>query len=197
MLYIGVDPGASGGIAALLEDGRIYRLEKMPATDVDVLMLLEAIVGERDDRVIVAHAVLERIAAWRGCPMGPSTILKLAAHWGALQMALAACGIPYDVVQPQKWQAGMGCLTAGDKNVSKRRAQALFPGVTITHATADALLMAEYCRRQRSRDGENQGGKKEARQARAGTSSSSREAAGQGQEGASVQRRRRSSSSAR
>ena len=149
MLYIGVDPGASGGIAAVQTNGQVYQLEKMPATDVDVLALLTAW-REGGAGSLGAHAVLERVAAWRGCPMGPSTILKLGAHWGGLQMALSAVGIAYDVVQPQKWQAAMGCLTGGDKNVSKRRAQALFPGVTITHATADALLMAEYCRRQRS-----------------------------------------------
>jgi hypothetical protein len=41
----------------------------------------------------------------------------------------------------------MRCLTKGDKNVSKARAQELFPALKITHATADALLIAEYGRR--------------------------------------------------
>jgi len=38
-------------------------------------------------------------------------------------------------------------MTGGDKNVSKRRAQELFPEIKITHAIADALLIAEYARR--------------------------------------------------
>jgi hypothetical protein len=42
----------------------------------------------------------------------------------------------------------MGCLTGGDKNVSKNRALELFPEVDevkkITHATADALLIGKY-----------------------------------------------------
>jgi hypothetical protein len=41
----------------------------------------------------------------------------------------------------------MQCLTGGDKNISKRRAQELFPSLKITHAVADALLIAEYGRR--------------------------------------------------
>jgi len=41
----------------------------------------------------------------------------------------------------------MGCLTKGDKNVSKRRAQELFPALKVTHAIADALLIAEFARR--------------------------------------------------
>jgi hypothetical protein len=42
----------------------------------------------------------------------------------------------------------MGCLTKGDKNVSKKRAQELFPSIKCTHATSDALLIAEYGNRQ-------------------------------------------------
>ncbi len=38
-------------------------------------------------------------------------------------------------------------LTKGDKNVSKRRAQELFPALKVTHAIADALLIAEFARR--------------------------------------------------
>jgi len=38
----------------------------------------------------------------------------------------------------------MGCMTKGDKNVSKRRSQELFPQIKVTHAIADALLIASY-----------------------------------------------------
>jgi hypothetical protein len=41
----------------------------------------------------------------------------------------------------------MGCLTRGDKNVSKAKAQQLFPTMKITHAVADALLLAAYAQR--------------------------------------------------
>jgi hypothetical protein len=40
----------------------------------------------------------------------------------------------------------MQCLTKGDKNVSKAAAQRLWPKLKITHANADALLIAEYGR---------------------------------------------------
>jgi hypothetical protein len=38
-------------------------------------------------------------------------------------------------------------MSKGDKNVTKRRAQQLFPQLKVTHAIADALLIAEYGRR--------------------------------------------------
>jgi hypothetical protein len=63
-----------------------------------------------------------------------------------------AAGIPYDLVLPVKWQTAMSCRTKGDKNVSKARAQQLFPDVKVTHAIADALLIAEFCRRVRGSD---------------------------------------------
>jgi hypothetical protein len=64
-----------------------------------------------------------------------------------LQAVLTALRVPYERVRPQAWQKAMGCLTKGDKNVSKRRAQELFPSLKVTHATADALLIAEFNRR--------------------------------------------------
>jgi Holliday junction resolvasome RuvABC endonuclease subunit len=147
MIHIGIDPGATGGVAAITTAGVVWRLDKMPATDVDILALLEAVT---EGGIQPAHAVLERVQAWKGGPMGAWSAFKFGSSYGALQMALAACRIPFDLVQPQRWQAALGCLSGGKKNVTKRRAQALFPGVTITHATADALLMAEFCRRMRS-----------------------------------------------
>jgi hypothetical protein len=62
-------------------------------------------------------------------------------------MALTAAGIPFERVRPQVWQKAMSCMTGGDKNVSKRKAQELFPAIKCTHATSDALLIAEFGRR--------------------------------------------------
>ena len=66
---------------------------------------------------------------------------------GAIKIALVAESIPFDEVTPHKWMTVMGCLTNGDKHISKQRAQQLFPTAKVTHAIADALLLAEYCRR--------------------------------------------------
>ena len=82
--------------------------------------------------------------------MGATSAFAFGRGVGNLEMALTAAGIPFDRVTPQKWQKAMGCLTKGDKNVSKRRAQELFPGMKVTHATADALLICEYGRRTNS-----------------------------------------------
>jgi hypothetical protein len=80
--------------------------------------------------------------------MGVTSSFTFGNGFGHLEMALTAAGIPFERVSPQKWQKAMGCLTKGDKNVSKKRAQELFPSIKCTHATSDALLIAEYGNRQ-------------------------------------------------
>jgi Holliday junction resolvasome RuvABC endonuclease subunit len=66
--------------------------------------------------------------------------------FGFLLGCLAVHRIPFVLVTPQKWQKAMGCMSGGDKNKTKAKAQQLYPGERITHATADALLLATYCR---------------------------------------------------
>jgi hypothetical protein len=137
MRYIGIDPGQAGGIA-MLSDDTVPLTFKMPSTELDLLDVL--FVGNYRSR-----ACLEFV---RSSPqMGVVSAFSFGRGYGTLRMALIAVGIPFEEVTPQKWQQAMQCRTRGDKNVTKRRAQELFPGLKVTHATADALLLAEYCRR--------------------------------------------------
>lgn len=143
-VIIGIDPGASGGIA-WISDGEAC-VEKMPETLVDLWELL----GDIQHGKLIwnkqrCKAYLEQVHSMPG--QGVASSFKFGQGYGALEMALTAAGIPFERVTPQKWQKALGCLTKGDKNVSKRKAQELFPQLKITHATADALLIAEYGRR--------------------------------------------------
>jgi hypothetical protein len=79
--------------------------------------------------------------------MGVTSAFTFGRGYGSLLMALTAKRVPFDEVPPGTWQKTMGCLSGGDKNVTKRRAQQLFPAVKVTHAVADALLIAEFARR--------------------------------------------------
>jgi hypothetical protein len=138
-LYIGIDPGLSGGIAFIPTSGEPWA-HKMPETDRDLIDLL------RDStRDMEARATLEFVSS--SPQMGVKSAFTFGEGYGRLQMALTALGVPYERVRPAVWQKAMGCLTKGDKNVSKRRAQELFPALKVTHAIADALLIAEFARR--------------------------------------------------
>lgn len=142
-LYIGIDPGKGGGIAAIDSEPRIIdsamRAWKMPATDKDLFDLLTGLAE------ISAKVMLEKVHAMPR--QGVVSTFTFGQGYGAIKMALVANQLSFDEVVPAKWQRAMGCLSKGDKNVTKRRAQELFPHIPkITHATADALLLAEYCR---------------------------------------------------
>ena len=139
-IYIGIDVGTNGGIAAINEERAPYVATRMPATDADLWLLL--------DRLTQAGkclAVLEKVHS--SPQMGVRSAFTFGANYGLCRMALTAARIPFDEIHPFKWQNKLGCLTKGDKNVSKARAQQLFPELKITHPIADALLLAEYCRR--------------------------------------------------
>lgn len=136
-LFIGIDPGASGGIAFVPERGEPWAL-KMPETYRDIL---DALTTEPHYQ---PRAMIEAVHSMPG--QGVASSFKFGENYGALVMALTASQIPFIRVTPQGWQKSMKCLTKGDKNVSKRRAQELFPNIKITHAIADALLIAEHLR---------------------------------------------------
>lgn len=136
--FIGIDPGMQGGIA-VLSDTDIWGLWPLTdQTDADIANIL-TLHGAK------LFAMIENVHAFP--KMNASSSFKLGTSFGVLRGCLAVRNIPREFVTPAKWQKALGCLSHGDKNITKRKAQELFPGQTITHITADALLIAEYCRR--------------------------------------------------
>jgi hypothetical protein len=141
-IYIGIDPGVGGGIAAI-GDGEQYvgppRLKLKDATEHDIAAWLAYI------NVDVPFAVIEAVSS--SPQMGVVSAFTFGRSYGFLRGLLVGMAIPFAEVRPQKWQKAMGCMSKGDKNVTKAAAQRLYPGEKITHANADALLLATYCRR--------------------------------------------------
>ena len=135
MNFCGIDPGASGGIAVVGE--RPVVAWKMPATERDIAEVFE--VASPD------FAMIERCSSRPG--QGVSSTFKFGRNYGFLRGMLIAYRIPFEEVTPHVWQRYMGCLSRGQKNITKQKAQQLFPNLKITHAVADALLIADYCRR--------------------------------------------------
>jgi crossover junction endodeoxyribonuclease RuvC len=146
-ITIGVDPGANGAIAWIDERGKSC-VEKMPDTLQDLWELIRDITNfprsAIDGRKYKAY--IEQVSS--SPQMGVVSSFSFGRGYGNLEMALTAAGIPFERVRPQVWQKAMGCMTKGDKNISKQKAQELFPDKKVIHATADALLIALYGSRQ-------------------------------------------------
>lgn len=157
-VHIGIDPGASGGIAVIHGDGELQTWP-MPATEKDVWECLKkyAYLLGHDTPQPWAFAVVEWIhPAIQG--IGKSPMSKLYGNYMMLRGMLTAAEIPYEVVQPRKWQKEMGIAVRGKtegrtqwKQRLRQRAQQLFPAANVTLAVADAILIAEYNRRNRSK----------------------------------------------
>jgi len=136
-LYLGIDPGQSGGIALLGDE--LTEAYKMPATEADLRDLLE------EYAPYIKSAAIESVHSFP--KQGVASSFAFGRSYGFLRGLLIALRIPFREVAPGSWQRTMGCLTKGDKNVSKAKAQQMWPKLKITHATADSLLIAEYARR--------------------------------------------------
>lgn len=143
--YIGIDPGKSGGIAILYMDEVIAA--KTPVTPADIYSHLKTYSRK-------CTAVIEQVGGYIGEGQPGSAMFNFGRGVGHLEMALLACGIPAESVPPRKWQKAMGISSrkktetkAQWKSRLKSVAQRLFPSENVTLATADALLIAEYCRR--------------------------------------------------
>jgi len=147
-IIFGLDPGKSGAIAMLC-GGSVHTF-KLDNTEADIADWL------RQWHLPDSFAAIEKVGAMP--KQGVSSTFKFGRNYGFLRGLLIALKIPFEEVTPQKWQRAMGCLSKGDKNVTKAKAQQLFPQMRIIHANADALLIAEWCRRQRTESSALHGG---------------------------------------
>lgn len=140
MLYIGMDPGYSGATAFLCE-GELWwvRHDETPHD------IMEAMISATARSTGGTFSLIEKVASRPG--QGVASSFKFGTQYGIMLGLLTALRIPYETTSPQKWQKALGCLSKGDKRVTKAKAQELFPEVKMTHAIADAILIAEYCRR--------------------------------------------------
>jgi len=153
--WIGIDPGASGGLVVQYNQGSIFA-ESMPDTEIDIWNWIEGQSSIHPE--IMVFAIIEKVQGYIGSAQPGSAMFKFGMSYGGLRMALIAAGIPFEECPPQKWQKAMG-ITPRDskreskgefKNRLKAKASALFPNQKITLATADAFLISEYCRRKRT-----------------------------------------------
>lgn len=165
-IYLGVDPGVNGGIAVILSRREVdlfHLADKSPEDVWNFVSKYGTAMGceLHGDLEVRIFACIERNHGYIGTHSGPNThSFKFGEATGAVRMALVAAEIPREEPTASQWLRALGMRsrekgTKGKKgetdtqwkNYLKAKAQALFPGVQVTLRTADALLIAEYCRR--------------------------------------------------
>lgn len=143
-VFLGVDPGTSG--ASALIDGHSGKIIDICRHDKSTYHDIGEWYREWcDHEHYYVKARLEKVHAMPG--QGVSSTFKFGKSFGFLEGLLVSFLVPYELVTPKTWQTYMKCKTGGDKNISKAAAQRIWPDHKIIHTIADALLLAEYCRR--------------------------------------------------
>lgn len=152
MRVIGIDPGL-GGAVAVLPDGCFFDTPTVPvAKNKRQYATAEMADILRRYAVMGAVAAIERAMAMPG--QGLSSTGRFFEGYGIWLGILAALGIPYDIVLPQRWKKMMMPDMTRAKDAARLRAMQLFPDLAghlnlkRHHGRADALLIAEFRRRQ-------------------------------------------------
>lgn len=147
MRFIGVDPGKSGALSIIREDGEveIYPFDREVYRNV---LSDYAKVGN----MYTAKCCLEHVGA--APKQGVVSMFSFGENFGFIQGLLTAFQIPYELVRPRKWKKEFS-ITA-DKNQSIDVCKRLFPNAILKRTDrckvddsnfAEALLLAEYARR--------------------------------------------------
>lgn len=145
---IGVDPGASGAIA-LVVDGFLHQVVDMPAVTVTRNASQKRQVSPAGVADIIRSmkpdtAIVEKVGAMPG--QGVSSMFSFGRSVGILEGALAALQVPATFITPQAWQKAVGA--AKGKDGSRQRVMELFPRDSHLFARvkddgrADAVLIA-------------------------------------------------------
>jgi hypothetical protein len=145
-MWLGIDPGASGGIAVLTLE-HVLTTWKMPETEHDISNVFASIRG------LISFAMIESVHSLP--KQGVKSTFAFGRNYGFLRGMLVGHKIPFEDVPPGKWQAALRVKSIKDeaktdhKNRLKGLAQQLFPHHHMTHAIADASLIVEYVYRVR------------------------------------------------
>lgn len=121
MMTLGIDPGATGAVAALDGDGGLLFVEDMPYLDGHVLapQLAEVVLAGNGQRI----AWVERAQSMPG--MGVAGAFRYGAGYGCILGVLGALAVPTMTVRPNDWKRAAGL--SADKGTSRRRAMELWP----------------------------------------------------------------------
>jgi crossover junction endodeoxyribonuclease RuvC len=153
MIYIGIDPGKTGGIAIIsdVQNNHISAIE-MPINakkEIDVLSIYSYLLLYMGSN---CFCCIEKSTAMP--KQGVVSMFKYGTTYGKLIAIIEILEISYEEIVPQKWKKEFSLNS--DKRRSIITAQKLFPSMKgqfttergrIKDGAAEALLLAEYARR--------------------------------------------------
>jgi len=143
MLYLGIDPGKNGAIAALTENGYFFDIADLSDIEGDIWIALSKF-------DFVKLVTIERVGAFP--EQGRTSIFNFGQIYGMIKMAMAAKGWRYQTVAPVKWRKILDSSVPAKPSKEDLRAFALrrwpeaknFLARKKDHNRAEALILAYY-----------------------------------------------------
>ena len=153
MIYVGIDPGKSGGYAVIDDDKIVYATDvrAFPWDDEMFVCEMRGIKNLANGVKIVA--AVEKVGAMPH--QGVKSMFNFGKSAGYIEGVLSALGIPYQLIPPAKWKKEFS-LIGKDKQASIITCRKLFPELdlkrtercrTDSDGKAESALTAEYARR--------------------------------------------------
>ncbi|MFB4439269.1 crossover junction endodeoxyribonuclease RuvC [Enterobacter hormaechei subsp. steigerwaltii] len=145
---LGIDPGCSGALVLVTEQGGYIDHLPMPTIKVGTKSRVNgAAVAAWVRQYGITHAYLEQVGAMPG--QGTASMFTFGHAAGVAEGILQGLNIPYTLVTPQAWKKSAG-LIGSYKDAARSRAIQLYPELRALdakakgQAIADALLIARF-----------------------------------------------------
>lgn len=122
MIIAGIDPGANGGLALVL-NGKLLLVAEVPKVGKEIDKAAWA--KEWALKGAVDHIFIEQVGAMPG--QGVTSMFNFGMSFGFVQALAFSAGVPVSFVRPQEWKKGVGIPTGSEKGASRIRASQLFP----------------------------------------------------------------------
>lgn len=148
-INIGIDPGKSGGVSVIWDNGTVT---SVPWEDEKFTEIMSDVKTYSADEKLPVSCCVEKVGAMPG--QGVTSMFSFGKSLGFIEGVLQAYRIPYQLIPPQTWKKEFGLNS--DKQKSIEVCKKLFPSVdlkrtdkcrTDSDGKAESLLMAEYARR--------------------------------------------------
>ena len=144
--YIGIDPGKSGGLAVIDEEGKMTAY-KCPDSSEEMALLFQICIGNTPAEKIML--LMERV--WARPTNAVRAAFSYGVNYGQWLGISATHEVQMNTVIPVGWIKWVGCPKALKRDVRKRwlkeKARELYPDINkLTLATSDAILITHYAK---------------------------------------------------
>lgn len=146
---IGIDPGMSGALAFIDEQGRAIAHAVKHVSPNEAAQ--DALSGVSPLECV---AYIERLTGYFGKTVPSHTAYKMGYSAGLWEGLFLGLGVRVELIGPKYWQKGISGVSGVSylerKRALKAEAVRRFPSLKVTLDNCDALLIADYGRRVRA-----------------------------------------------